>query len=261
MEKVPLPEEGFKQAKVNLSDELEQDCQRFALRWGGTDYRDGLIDGVAMKRGVRELNDSATTAVTFIADRVRLPGGFQNFYTIYTTTVEVERQITKLPTNVYQQVIEEYDMEFVDAADELMEIHRLTCIFRDDSADFKQELEVSYIMDGQQLEFDVDGWDECEDEPRGKTTEIEEDEPELSTELSLLNDAWELIAEAGKKIQQNQLPFDLSVLRNMARIQKRLDIKEASAEKLFSMVRLELRDLQIQNCQRILKKLSPRGKL
>lgn len=261
MEKVPGLEEAFKPAEVNFSHVLEQDCQRLALRWGGSDYRDGLIDGVALKRGVRELNDSATTAVTFIAERIRLPGGFHNFYTIYSLTVEVEHEIAKLPANVYQQAIEDYETEVVDTADEFMEIHQLTCSYRDDSHDFQQELEVSYAMDGQQIEFDVDGWDDIEDESKGAIKEVAGDEPELSAELAMLNDAWELIAEAGKKIQQNQLPFDLSVLRNMARMQRRLDIKEASAEKLFSLVRLELRDLQIQNCQRILKKLSPKEKL
>lgn len=261
MNKAPVPGSGSERADVYSCDALEQDCQRLANLWGGPDYRDGLIDGVALKRGTRELNDPATTAVTFMAERVRLPGGFENYFTVYTVMAEVEHLITKLPANVRQQAIEDYGEKFVNAADELMEVHQLACSYRDDSEDFQQGLAVSYIMDGLQIEFDVDAGNDSEAEPDGEAEEIEADEPELPAELALLNDAWELIAEAGKKVQQHQLPFDLTVLRSMARIDRRLNIQENTAQNLFSLVRLELRSLQIKNCQGILKKLSAKERL
>lgn len=275
MEAAPGAERAVEPVAERPEAALLQSCGRLAARWGGSDYVHGLIDGVEITRGVQELHEESDSRILFNAYHVRpAPNGdylFQvnKFFTRYVVSVEVSREIDVLPPYIHEAVAEALGEEAVENADVLKEIHRVFCRINDADGYFDQILQVDYSMDDHEIDLADDGGsedDEDDDEVDWQSVEtshipsegeLDEDEVGLSDESQLLNDAWELFAVAGEQLQNGDSPFDLEMLKSMARIDRRLERQETKMTRLFSIALLEIRNLQMHNCRNILKKFNP----
>lgn len=249
-------------------DVLIGELAAMACRYGGRNYREGMVDGAGGSRWVRERGEESKTDIRFDANRVRENPGSENFYTVYSVEVEVSGDIDaeELPDHVLKEALNLYEpSELADAL--IQKKERLIYFIRDDIKFIQPEIEVSFLVDENEVysistaDSEGDDFDTEDDDDQTGGVAVLEPEPELVEDddqedsRDLIEQAWELLTGPQAHVENNEILIDPAMVKMMARINKRLEWGDEKEQRLLLLAGREIHEVQVKNWRRILRKL------